>query len=361
MRENYTACLAAVLKYEGGYSDHPRDPGGATMKGITQAVYDDWRKKRGLPTQPVRQIAQSEVEAIYRQNYWDVIKGDDLPSGLDLALFDYAVNSGPNRAVKHLQAVLGLTQDGVMGPATLAAAQKNPDAWKALCDRRLSFLRSLSTWSVFGAGWGNRVSDVRRKAALLAEKEPEQKSDGSINVRAAQKRLSSLSYPLGLADGTIGPLTRSAIRDFQEAMGEPVTGDLDQRTYDLLMSDSALPRPVPPEREALTAADLKDKGSTIVTAADSIKKNVTAAGAALAGASGVASQVNDVKTQVDSIKDAVKTGQETIPWLYQNWQFVVIFVLLIITVFCIYKMWRDATIIENERVRQARTGENVRI
>ena len=183
----------------------------------------------------------------------------------------------------------------------------------------------------------------------------------AVDVQKAQQRLAALSYPLGSADGKIGPLTRSAVRDFQDAMGEPVTGNLDQRTYDLLMSDSALKRPVSAEREALTAADLKQQGSTIVVAADKIKGNVATASAALAGASGIATQITDAKTQVDSISAAVKTGQESMPWLASNWQMIAIGILLIVVAICVYCMWRYADEIEKERVRQAKSGENVRL
>lgn len=206
----------------------------------------------------------------------------------------------------------------------------------------------------------NKALAVLKDAPKAAPTAPPQTTP-SIDVSAAQKRLSELSYPLGKIDGKVGPLTRSAIRDFQDSMGEPVTGSLDQRTYDLLMSDSALKRPVSAERENLTADDLKSAGSTIVKAADGIKGSVTIAGSALAGASGVASQINDAAGQVQSIKDAVKTGQESVPWLVQNWQMIAICVLSIVVVFCVYKIWSYSTVIEAERVRQARAGENVRV
>jgi putative chitinase len=181
-----------------------------------------------------------------------------------------------------------------------------------------------------------------------------------IDVKKAQKRLSDLSYPLGAIDGKIGALTRSAIRDFQDSMSEPVTGNLDQRTYNILMSDGALKRPVSAEREALTVSDLKDKGSTIVVAADKIKANITTAGAALAGASGVASQINDAASQVQSIKDAVQTGHESVGFFAQHWQLIVIAVLILVVIFCIAKCWQYAGVVEQERLRQAQTGENLR-
>ena len=96
MKENFDLALRALLKLEGGYVNHPADPGGATNKGVTQAVYDDWRAARGLMKQSVRLIAPPEVSAIYRKQYWDAVSGDKLPSGLDYAVFDFAVNSGVN-------------------------------------------------------------------------------------------------------------------------------------------------------------------------------------------------------------------------------------------------------------------------
>lgn len=361
MRENYRSSLQAVLKYEGGYSNHPADPGGPTMKGVTQRVYDAWRKRQGLTPQSVKNISQSELEALYKRDYWDVIRGDDLPAGIDLATFDYAVNSGTNRAVKHLQATLSLMQTGIMNAEVISAANKNPKAWAALCDRRLAFLKSLGTWSTFGRGWGDRVADVRRKAAALAATNAPEKIVPGVNVEAAQRRLAELSYPLGSFDGKVGPLTRSAVRDFQDAMGETVTGELDSQTYSLLMSDSAIKRPVSSNREALTKVDLMQHGSTIVTAADKIKANVATATGALAGAAGIAGQVNDVAGQIQNIKDVVKTGHESASWFYANWQLIAIAVLLAMVVVCVWTIWRQASVVENERVRQARTGENVRV
>jgi lysozyme family protein len=172
MRENYPTALAAVLRYEGGYSNHPADPGGATMKGVTQATYDAWRSKHGLSHQSVRSISQDEVEQIYRRDYWDRIHGDDLPSGLDLCVFDYAVNSGPSRAARALQKVLGVRVDGIIGPETLAAANAHPKSCGELCDARLAFMQRLKTWPVFGKGWGARVAGVKKTSLALAAKAP---------------------------------------------------------------------------------------------------------------------------------------------------------------------------------------------
>lgn len=167
MRENYAKCLAQVLKYEGGYVDHPQDPGGPTNKGITQAVYDAWRKRNQQPTQSVRYINDTEVGAIYRQEYWDKISGDDLPSGIDFAVFDYAVNSGVSRAAKTLQSVVGVTQDGQIGPQTIKATQAY--VAMAVTNKRLAFMQSLSIWSTFGKGWSARIADVKNQILSLTK------------------------------------------------------------------------------------------------------------------------------------------------------------------------------------------------
>ena len=167
MKENYPQALKQVLKYEGGYVDHPKDPGGPTNKGVTQAVYDNWRKSQNLSIQSVRAIADSEVAAIYRQEYWDRVRGDDLPSGVDFAVFDYAVNSGVSRAAKTLQAVVGVTQDGVIGPATIQATKTY--VAMSITNRRLAFMQSLSIWSTFGKGWSARIADVKAQIIALVK------------------------------------------------------------------------------------------------------------------------------------------------------------------------------------------------
>jgi lysozyme family protein len=166
MKANFKPSLASVLVHEGGYSNHPKDPGGATMKGVTQRVYDAYRRNAGKELQTVRNIFPDEVEAIYYQQYWLAVRADNLPSGLDYAVFDYAVNSGPSRAIKHLQEVLGVTADGIMGNVTIARASEPviKDKIRALCERRMLFLKGLPTWGTFGKGWSRRVDGVLSKA-----------------------------------------------------------------------------------------------------------------------------------------------------------------------------------------------------
>lgn len=171
MLGNFRACLTLVLVHEGGYVNHPKDPGGATNKGITQAVYDAWRKIAAMTKRSVRFISDAEVEAIYRAQYWAKVAGDDLPKGLDYATFDSAVNSGVYRGVKWLQKAVGVPADGVAGNVTVAAAQAVNDrvaAIKAMCAARMTFLRGLSIFSTFGKGWTRRVAGVEAKACAMA-------------------------------------------------------------------------------------------------------------------------------------------------------------------------------------------------
>jgi lysozyme family protein len=168
---NFDRALTLVLKHEGGYVDHPKDPGGATNLGITLATLTVWRK-RTVSKDDVRALTREEAAAIYRKNYWAKVKGDDLPSGVDYATFDFAVNSGVGRAARFLQETLKIAADGKIGPQTLAACYgaSAPGLIAALCDRRLAWLKTLSTWSTFGKGWGARVAGVRKDALAMVEK-----------------------------------------------------------------------------------------------------------------------------------------------------------------------------------------------
>lgn len=166
---HFDVALSHVLRHEGGFVNHPRDPGGATNQGVTQRTYDDWRRRNGKPPRSVRQIEAGEVAAIYRGDYWDRVRGDDLPAGVGYAVFDLAVNSGASRAVRFLQAAAGVAQDGVMGPITVAAAAADPrGVIDRLLDKRVAFLRGLDTWDAFGRGWTARCNDVRAAALEMA-------------------------------------------------------------------------------------------------------------------------------------------------------------------------------------------------
>jgi lysozyme family protein len=169
MRDNYDACLAHVLKNEGGYVDHPEDPGGATNMGITIGTLRSWRK-RPVTKADVKALKLPEVATIYRANYWDAVQGDKLPAGLDLVAFDAAVNSGTSRGAKWLQRALDVNPDGRIGPQTILAAQ-NADPVNTInraLTYRMDFVRGLGTWATFGKGWTRRMDGVREEALRMA-------------------------------------------------------------------------------------------------------------------------------------------------------------------------------------------------
>lgn len=170
MKGNFSHCLAYVLLSEGGYVNNAADKGGPTNHGITQAVYDAYRKAHKLTTQDVRQIAPIEVEEIYFGEYWQPTECDSLPSGVDYCIFDYAVNSGDDHAERDLQAALKVKVDGKIGPKTLqAAAGADPKALiNSICDDRLIYLRHLRNYPTFGKGWDARVASVRAIAEAMA-------------------------------------------------------------------------------------------------------------------------------------------------------------------------------------------------
>lgn len=169
MNSNFDECLKMVLAHEGGFVNHPKDPGGATNRGVTQKVYDAYRKTRARPMQSVKFITPDETKAIYKFQYWDRVQGDFLPRGLDYAVFDFAVNSGVSRASEYLQACVGVERDGVIGALTLSAIGNPANVINALCDRRMSFLRNLPRFVFFGRGWTRRVVEVRKHALEMTE------------------------------------------------------------------------------------------------------------------------------------------------------------------------------------------------
>lgn len=163
---NFEEILAIVLKHEGGYVDHPDDPGGATNYGITHRTLGAYLG-RDVTKRDVKSVSMETVKAIYRQEYWDKIQGDRLLNrGVALVVFDYAVNSGVSRAVRALQKATGTTVDGVFGSVTLRNANSTGPGLiiDAITAERRSFLRRLKTYKTFGKGWERRVTDVYNRA-----------------------------------------------------------------------------------------------------------------------------------------------------------------------------------------------------
>lgn len=172
MRSTFAKALADVLVLEGGKVDHPKDPGGRTNKGVTQRVYNAYRARRLMVQKDVYLISDSEVAEIYRAQYADKVRFDDLPVGVDLVVFDGAVNSGPGQSIKWLQRALGNVKvDGSIGEATLSAVAAHPDHDRLIAgiiERRFAFLKALKTWPTFGKGWTRRVEHVKASGQALA-------------------------------------------------------------------------------------------------------------------------------------------------------------------------------------------------
>lgn len=179
MKENYKAFVDRMIqRYEGGYGWDRADPGGPTKYGITcydLAEHHHQKMSSMNAWAPVvRTMTLQEAEDIYATKYATACKFDWLVSGADCAVLDFGVNSGPSRAIKYAQLVVGTTRDGFLGPVTTAAINAM-DANKFvddLCDLRLSFLRHLGTWSTFGKGWSSRVADLRAYSHRVAGEHP---------------------------------------------------------------------------------------------------------------------------------------------------------------------------------------------
>ncbi len=259
---DFAKALALVLKYEGGRSDNPKDPGGRTCQGVTQTTFDAWCSTNSAKSRDVFGILPIEVEAIYHNRYASAIHFDDLPEGVGFCVFDAAVNSGPHKAAEWLQRAVNVPVDGVVGPATVAAAQKQGAfaTINAVCDARLAFLQRLSTWATFGHGWGSRVDDVRKNATAMAHAAatgtatPQpialpSTSAAVTDVRWLQETLSDLDYYRGPVDADFGPYTETAVKGFQLAHGlvvDGVVGDATKTAIDAAMVVKAAAAPPAP-------------------------------------------------------------------------------------------------------------------
>ena len=171
MKDNFEACLSMLLKHEGGYVNHPKDPGGETNLGVTRKVWEQWIGKPA-GKDAMKKLTVADVAPLYKKLYWDKVKGDDLPSGVDWAVFDWAVNSGTGRAAKALQKIVGVEPDGGIGAATVAAVKKADPATviKKLALMRENFYRNLPTFGTFGRGWLRRNDETLEVALSMVSK-----------------------------------------------------------------------------------------------------------------------------------------------------------------------------------------------
>ena len=168
MNSNFDKCMSMLLEHEGGYVNHPDDPGGMTNMGITKRTYDDFNGT-DIDEEGMRQLTTADVEPIYKDRYWNKCKCHELPHGVDWAVFDWAVNSGPSRAAKALQRAVGAFEDGAIGPKTLEAvkASNRVNIIESMANEREAFYRSLSTFDTFGKGWLRRNQETMEQALKM--------------------------------------------------------------------------------------------------------------------------------------------------------------------------------------------------
>jgi lysozyme family protein len=173
MLSNWDKSCDMVLAHEGGFTNDQRDSGnhlsdgraGSTMLGCTQANWEAYVGHQ-VTWDDMKKLTKDDVKPLYKKNYWDAVKGDDLPSGVDYAAFDFAINAGPAASRKMIQRALGVTADGAFGPMTMAAI-KAADAKELMhkfSEAKTNFYKSLSNFNVYGTGWLRRVADVQTVA-----------------------------------------------------------------------------------------------------------------------------------------------------------------------------------------------------
>jgi lysozyme family protein len=169
MKDNFSHCLKFVLKHEGGWSNHRRDPGGATMKGVTLAVYKEYLG-REVSLGELSLISHDHIQDIYQTLYWDKAQCGVLPSGLDLSVFDFAVNAGVTRAAKTLQLCVEAECDGLIGSKTIAAVNAAPvkNLIVRFAEERREFYNGLKNFDTFGRGWLRRTDECETEAMKMA-------------------------------------------------------------------------------------------------------------------------------------------------------------------------------------------------
>lgn len=212
MIKNWQRAYKVIKVYEGGNVDHPADPGGRTSRGVTQRVYDAYRMKAGKPRQDVYKASDAEVTEIYHVQYWEVAKCDDLPSGVDLIVFDISVNSGIKRAYKILQASLrkrgnlACPVDGVPGMVTINAVKQDGDNDLLIAEMgkaRLKFYMSLKTWPTFKGGWTARNDNCVKIAQAWA--------NGSVGPKPVQVDEMSKALDADISKSPVNPSTGTGV------------------------------------------------------------------------------------------------------------------------------------------------------
>ena len=154
---DFNTAFDLLITHEGGFSNHPDDPGGATMYGVTEKV----ARAEGF-TGSMRNFSLNDAKTIYRKNYWDACRCDQMPDTLRYPLFDAAVNSGANQAIKWLQSAVGVKADGVIGPVTQQSVNVAPAqaTRQKMIGNRLRFMTELKNWPSFSKGWSRRIASI---------------------------------------------------------------------------------------------------------------------------------------------------------------------------------------------------------
>jgi lysozyme family protein len=168
MIENWEKSFAQMIHSEGGFVNHPNDPGGATNFGVTKKVWEEWIK-RVVTVDDMKKLTLEQVKPLYYEKYWLPVKADQLPVGVDFLVFSFGVNAGISRATKVLQTALGVVADGQIGPNTMKKIQQADakDLIEKFSNAKISFYKSLSTFATFGRGWLNRVEREKKEALSM--------------------------------------------------------------------------------------------------------------------------------------------------------------------------------------------------
>lgn len=224
-KDNFEDSLKAVLVHEGGYVNNPLDPGGPTNMGITLATLQAY-SGRPISAEDVKALSRAKAAEIYRAQYWNAVRGDQLPLGLDYVMFDYAVNSGASRAIKELQRIVGVTSDGQLGGITLAAIRELPVSAliTGMGEARLAFLQRLSTFRTFGKGWTRRVREVTERGLRMAEKRDrpsEPRTETPVEGKPRSKdvsvpRSTEARGPIATTAGTAGTIIAEQAKQVEQ-------------------------------------------------------------------------------------------------------------------------------------------------
>lgn len=239
MRANRAPSVTEILRHEGGYVDHPRDPGGCTNLGVTIATFRAHVNPRGTCAD-LRRLTKDQATTVYVNEYWDAVQGDHLPAGVDLSVFDMAVNAGPSRAARLLQRLVGAAQDGKIGPLTREKVwDQDPGSLvDKYAEARLAYYTSLRTFPTFGKGWTRRTRETQALAKRWVAVPPTEPVAAPTGVEALQAGLRSHWQRSGLLDLRKGPAEASA-KQLQALLGVPQDAHYGNATWDALAAHVA--------------------------------------------------------------------------------------------------------------------------